>query len=86
MSARGRVSWVHAVGAVPAAVIAWVIVAAVLTLVLADPSLGGWIATGVVAVCGAALLLAPSPAGRGAGLGTLATAVPCAIGLAITLV
>ena len=82
---RSGVSWLHAVIAVLVAAIAWVVLTAVLTVTLGDAALGGMIAIGVVAGVGCALLLLPSSSAKGAGLGAIVTTVPCAIGLALTL-
>ncbi|WP_114202251.1 hypothetical protein [Janibacter anophelis] len=82
---RRGVSWVHAVVAVPVAAIAWVVLTAVLTITLGDAALAGMIAIGVVAGVGCVLLLLPSSSAKGAGLGAIVTTVPCAIGLALTL-
>ncbi|MHA7124927.1 hypothetical protein ACRTEC_00845 [Janibacter indicus] len=84
MSSAG-VSWLHAVVAVPVAAIAWVVVAGALAYTGSDIAFSGLVACGVGAAIGAALLLVPRPAARGLGLGTIATMLPCAIGLAISL-
>lgn len=81
----GRVSWLHAVGAVPVAAIAWVLLTAALTLVLADLALGGLVSVGILAALGCVLLLLPSPSAKGSGIGTIVTTIPCAIGLALSL-
>lgn len=87
MSGRGRsVSWGHAVAAVPAAAIVWTLLALLLTGVLADLALGGLVAIGIIAAVSCVLLLLPSPATRGSGLGAIVTMIPCAIGLALSLV
>ncbi|WP_433955772.1 hypothetical protein [Janibacter indicus] len=80
-----RVSWLHAVVAVPVAAIAWVVVAGALAYTGNDIAFSGLVACGVGAAIGAALLLVPRPDARGLGLGTIATMLPCAIGLAISL-
>ena len=80
-----RVSWLHAVVAVPVAAIAWVVVAGALAYAGSDIAFSGLVACGVGAAIGAALLLVPRPAARGLALGTIATMLPCAIGLAISL-
>lgn len=80
-----RVSWLHAVVAVPVAAIAWVVVAGALAYTGRDIAFSGLVACGVGAAIGAALLLVPRPAARGLGLGTIVTMLPCAIGLAISL-
>jgi hypothetical protein len=80
-----RVSWLHAVVAVPVAAVAWVVVSGALAYALGDIALGGLVACGVGAAVGAVLLLVPRPGARGAGLGSIVTMLPCAIGLAVSL-
>ena len=79
------VSWPAAVAAGLATVIAWIGLAAILTVVWADRAIGGLVALGIFAVIGCVLLLRPGARARGAGVGTIAVLIPCAIGLAITL-
>lgn len=86
MSRRDRqLSWIHAVGAVPVAAIVWVVLAGALTFALADMALGGMIAIGIIAAVGCVLLMLPAPGARGSGLGSIVTMLPCAIGLALSL-
>jgi hypothetical protein len=80
------VSWPAAVAAVPATLLVWSVLTAVLVAVVADLALGGLVALGVVAGIGCLLLLLPRARARGAGVGAIATLVPCAIGLALSLV
>lgn len=80
----GTVSWIHAVGAIPVAAIVWIVLMGGLTFV-ADLALGGMISIGIIAAVGCALLLLPSPAAKGSGIGAIGTAIPCAIGLALSL-
>lgn len=84
-SSTGRVSWTHAVVAVLVAVIVWTLLSVVLTIAMADAALGGLIPIGIIAAVGCVLLLLPSPAAKGSGLGAIITSIPCAIGLALSL-
>lgn len=81
---RGQAFWIAAVIALPVALVVWVALTAALALAIADFALGGLIALGVVAVVGCLLVLRPRT--RGSGVGALAGLVPCALGLALTLV
>lgn len=82
---RPGVSWTAAVLAIPGALLVWSLLTAGLIVLVADLALAGLIAIGVVAVVGCGLLLAKHPRTRGAGVGSIATLVPCAIGLAVSL-
>ncbi len=84
--AASRVSWPAAVVALPVALLGWVALIIGLTIALADFVLGGAIALGVLAVVGCVLVLSGGERARGAGIGTLATLVPCALVLALSLV
>ncbi len=72
-------------GAIPATVLVWTVLTAVLTAVLADLALGGVIACGLIALVSCVLLVVPHPTSRGIGLGAVVTLVPCVIGLALSL-
>lgn len=85
MSRRQRVSWVHVIGAIPVAVIAWMLLAALLVVLLGDLALAGLVSIGVLVGVGCVLLLLPSSAAKGSGVGAIVTAIPCAIGLALSL-
>ena len=63
----------------------FLVVAGALAYTGSDIAFSGLVACGVGAAIGAALRLVPRPAARGLGLGTIVTMLPCAIGLAISL-
>lgn len=84
--AARRVSWPAAVVALPVALLVWVTLAIGLTIALTDFVLGGAIGLGILAVVGFLLLLSSAERARGAGIGTIAALVPCALVLALSLV
>lgn len=81
----GGVSWPAAVIAIPVTAFAWVLLTTVLTLLLADLAIGGGIAVGIIALVGLGLLAVRGRSARGAGIGTLGTLLPCAVGLLLSL-